>query len=192
MTALTRIEENLLQVLEKGLRDAAEEYRIAAGKAVENHRPVEAAICDHLAIRLNKPLASLEAVSEALSEFRELASWLPVTERLRKLSRTERKGFHIHRIRKLNLKTGDENSLIELATQRRGRPPDGREVAVRALEMHMAGQRWAEIEPQLLSHRRNVRNPGSSIRRQVQLLKSTLKRYAVHIEQLCPAETWMA
>jgi hypothetical protein len=184
MTALTRTEKDLLRVLEKGCRDAAEEYRKAASKAVENQHPVEADIYCHLATRLSKPFASLEEVSDVLSEWRELGSWVPVPERLRKLSLKERKALLFHRIRRLKLKPEDEDRLIELATQQPGRPRDGREVAVRALELRMTGQKWEQIEPQLLPHRQDVANPGRSINRQVQFLNSVLKRYGVHFGQV--------
>lgn len=184
MSALTRIEESLFRYFEKGFQDAAEEYRKVASKTFENDHPVEVVIYYRLATRLSKPLASLEEVKEVLSEWRELSSWVPVPERLRKLSLKERKALLIHRIRRLKLKPEDEEPLIELATQRPGRPRDGREVAVRALELRMTGQKWEEIEPQLLPHRQHVANPGRSINRQVQFLNKVLKRYGVPVERV--------
>jgi hypothetical protein len=76
-----------------------------------------------------------------------------------------------------------ENLDALLALSRRpGRPADTRSVAVWALELRQTGQSWGDIEKLLLAHRRQIPNPGQSIRREVQLLKLVLRRYGVEFE----------
>jgi hypothetical protein len=174
--------ENLFgRILPESLREAARLYGKQARKAETTNCPVEAAICRHLAVRLSTTVSSREELSQLFSEWRVLSSWLPISERLRKATRMERKGHHITFIRSHRLDRKNEEMLIQLATQRPGRTPEGREVAVRAMELHMSGQKWSEIEGQLLPHRLGVANPGRSINREVQFLKKELKRYAVVI-----------
>jgi hypothetical protein len=187
MDALKRSEKNVLRVVQRGLREAAKAYHKEASKARGNGQRVEAAILNHLGKLLSTAPGSLDEALALLSKWKEeavLHPLLPVLEWLRNLSRIERKAAKIRFIRSLELSTHEENWLIGKATQTAGRPPDGREVAVRALELHLKGQTWAQIERQLLPHRRDVRNPGSSIRRQVQFLKATLRRRGVPIERL--------
>lgn len=179
MDASTRIEEGLILQLEKQFRRAARAYGKAAGKALRNGYSGEAAILNHLVKRISEPLASLEGASATLTECRDLSIWLPVPEEVRRMSLVERKGSFIGRIRRLKLEAEHQYSLTRLATQRPGRPPEGREVAVRAWELRMAGVSWADIERKLLPHRQTVTNPGRTINRQVQFLMATLKRYHV-------------
>ena len=93
----------------------------------------------------------------------------------------ERKGSQVSSIRRLKLDTKNERLLIELATQKPGRRPEGREVAVRAFELNLSGRKWDQIEGQLLPHRLTARNKGRSIERQVQFLRAVLKRYSVPV-----------
>jgi len=147
--------ENLWsRVLPNSQKEAVEQYRKQTSKAVINNHPVEAAICRHLADRLKTPVSSCDELTQLLLECKELSSWLPISDRQRELSRMERKGLSVTLVRGLRVDKDNEEWLIQLATQKPGRSPEGREVAVRAMEMRMRGQSWSQIEGQLLPHRR--------------------------------------
>jgi hypothetical protein len=181
MTASKRIEEVVLRVLEIAFREAGKEYRQHAKAALVKGHPIEASIARHIAARLAMSLDSLDQVKSIFEEWRDLAIWFPIREEFNKPTNIERKAALIAAIH--SLKSGYDASLIKLVTQKPGRPSEGRLVAIRAMELHIGGQSWAEIERVLLPHRREVRNPGQNIRRQVQFLKNALKRYSVQVDR---------
>jgi len=139
---------------------------------------VEAAIHAHLAARFSS-VNSMETYKQVLDEATELLSWLPIPAKYRDDTVLERKAWKIHFFRSLGVDRADEMWLISLGTQAPGRPAETRGVVVRALELRNKGQGWPQVERQLLPHRRGVRNPGESIRREVQLLRAVLQRHGV-------------
>lgn len=162
-----------LRKIETGLRKAGKEYHRNSLRAKRACHPIEAAISCRLASRFS----SLKEFLQNETEIRELSAWLPMPQQNRRKTCLERKAWLVQSIRRLRLDQANESSLISLATERPGRFPETRGVAVRALELHIAGQSWREIESSLLQHRRNARNAGRSICREVQFLKKALERY---------------
>jgi hypothetical protein len=61
-----------------------------------------------------------------------------------------------------------------------GRPPETRRIAVHALEMHNLGESWTEIERRFFPDHENSQNPGEKIRREVQHLKTILRKHSIH------------
>jgi hypothetical protein len=163
-------------------QEAAEEYRRQAAAALAENHPIEAAICHHLAARLCSRSRSIEELIQLLQEWKVLSSWLPVSDRIRTMTRLEKMASQVSFARSLSLNKTDEDQLMQLVMQKPGRPPEARLVAVRAMELHRDGKTWRQIERQLLPHRRSAKNPGRSINREVQFLKAALNRYNVTIE----------
>jgi hypothetical protein len=167
-----------LREIETELRKAAREFYRNSLRAKRASHPIEAAIYSRLASRFT----SLGEFQQNQAEISELAAWLPLPAQHRSKTCLERKAWHVQFIRRLRLDGANESLLISSATQRPGRFPETRCVAVRALELHDTGRSWREIESSLLPHRRNARNPGRSICREVQFLKKVLARYQVKPE----------
>jgi hypothetical protein len=164
-----------LHEIESGLKKAAREFRRCALRARKANHLVEAAICARLASRFS----SLEEFVQNDAEIRELSAWLPMPAQHRRKTPLERKAWQVQFIRRLSLDQENESLLISSGTQRPGRFPGTRSVAVRALELHDAGRSWREIESRLLPHRRNAKNAGRSICRVVQFLRKVLRCYLV-------------
>jgi len=160
-----------------GLLEAVEAYRRAGAGASRQGHPLEAAMLAQMAIWLENP------ISRNLEALIDLSRWIPLPTELRNLTPLERKVHKIRFIKGLKLPTKLENSQIELATQKPGRNPEVRAVAVHALELHIQGRHWSQIETQLFPHRRNVENPGASLRRVVQRLKRTLEKHGIVVNR---------
>jgi hypothetical protein len=113
---------------------------------------------------------------QALNESRELMAWIPSDASSAKDSQY----WAVETVTRLPvLDPSTKRSLIGKVLSKAGRPPDTRGVAAHAMEMHATGKSWSHIEKYFLPHRKNVTNPGASIRREVQLLKSLLKRHGI-------------
>jgi hypothetical protein len=153
-------------------------FRHEASVALRKGHVIEAAIHSHIALRLDSPGPDVAAT---LLEVFELSAWLPVTKKSRALGSLEQKADKIRGIRKQGFDEQTEKNLIRLATEKAGRPSDTRKYAVRAWELRIAGQKWADIEGRFLPYRRTVENLGESMRREVQLLKGVLRRYGVSL-----------
>jgi hypothetical protein len=160
------------------LHEVAKEYASEAMMARERGNLIESEILQYMAGRL-ATVSRLSEVVIVLNELIDLSKWIPPLEQFRNANFTETKGLKVHFIRSLELDQVNEGALIAKATRSPGRPAEGRAVAVPAMEMHAKGTSWQEIEKRLIPHRQGVKNPGQSIRREVQLLKATLKRYQV-------------
>lgn len=159
-----------------GLRNLAEELALESKRQHEQDHPIAAAILDRIAHRLLS-CKRLEEIEWSLAEMVGLLRWFPSTA----LPRLEHKARLVVAVTQEDFQPETREDLLKLL-QKPGRPPDTRSVAVWALELRQKGHRWAEIEKRLLPHRRQVRNPGASIRREVQLLKRALQRYGIELE----------
>jgi hypothetical protein len=164
---------NAMNEVASGLAEAAEECRREGASASRHGHPIKAVMLAHMAMWFENPS------SENWDALIDLSRWLPIPTRLRNLSPLERKVRKIRFIKSLKLPTKLEDSQIELATQQPGRDPEVRAIAVDALELHIQGRTWAQIEKGMFPHRRNVKNPGASLRRVVQRLKRTLEKYGI-------------
>jgi hypothetical protein len=153
-----------------------EVFREDAGRQHEASHPVVAAILHHIASRIANS-KSLAELTTALTEGAELAKWLPhepqdhIVSHARAVVAIAQQGFDPE----------THNQAMALL-QIPGRTGNSRGVAAWALELHNQRQRWPDIEARLLPHRRNAKNPGESVRREVQLLKVALRRYGVLFE----------
>lgn len=182
--------------LEGPLREAATENRKASAEAIQEH-PVEAAMLAHIAGCSERVVdvvcaltAAAEVTVEALNEITRLlaepnllAAWLPNPEEFRRLNPKLQKAELVHFILSLPTDEANRNKLISEATETSGRPSGTRAVAVRALEMQLRGLSLKEIEEQLLPHRRGVRNPGETIRREIYALKRVLESVGINVHQ---------
>ncbi len=138
--------------------------------------PIVALVLRYMAERLSSA-STLEQVVAALDHIVELTKWLPQEPQDHIL----RKARAIAAIAAQSLDAETRDQMMNLL-RKPGRPPESRGMAIRALELQRTGLKWSEIETQLLPHRRRAQNLGQSLRREVQLLKSTLRRYRVPFE----------
>jgi hypothetical protein len=115
---------------------------------------------------------------QALNEARELLAWLPSDSD--PSSAEESQYWAVEDVTRLPvLDPSTKRSLIGEVLSKRGRPPDTRGIAAYALEMHILGKSWSQIERKLLPHRRDASNPGASIRREVQFLRVIFRRQGI-------------
>lgn len=175
---------NLLKALEdfrNACQEMADEYRRSARRASRRGHTVEAAIGFHISDRFSAPGTTMEERLQTVRDVAELSKWLPRSADQTQQSVLERSAEMIQLIRRQKIDGETKSELFALATQRPGRPATTRGAAVRAMELHASGRSWAQIEKQLLPHRRDVVNSGRSINREVQLLKAALNRYGVRV-----------
>jgi hypothetical protein len=152
---------------------AARLLRRRAREEVRTGHVVVAAILRGVADKLTLP--SSHAL-QSLDEARELLAWIPND----RTPIEESQYWAVETVTNLPvLRPSAKRDLIGQVLSKAGRPSDTRRVAAYAMEMHLLGKSWSQIEKKLVSHRKNVSNSGMSVRREVQLLKTVLKRHNI-------------
>jgi hypothetical protein len=157
-------------------KDWAAFARLCRMRAQTEHHAghvIVAAILRGIAKKITRPGAH---PFQALEEARELMGWIPSDPSSTKDSQY----WAVETVTRLPvLDPSTKRSLIGEVLSKRGRPPDTRGIAAYALEMHILGKSWSQIERKLLPHRRDASNPGASIRREVQLLRAIFRRQGI-------------
>jgi hypothetical protein len=134
--------------------------------------PVVAAILTVAADTLTLPGNPIKAVPDAIELFNWLPSTVMSTQDRRAEAQVDVASYPV-------LDSRGKAWVSEQIRTKPGRPPATRGLAAEALEQHMRGKSWSQIERRLLPARRNVKNPGEDIRREAQLLRALLRRHGV-------------
>ena len=112
----------------------------------------------------------------ALNEAKELLAWIPSGPS----SPEESQYWAVETVTRMRaLDPSTKRRLIGEMLSKPGRPSCTRRIAAHAMEMHLMGKSWSEIEKKFLAHRKNVSNPGASVRREAQLLRAVLRRQGI-------------
>lgn len=125
-----------------------------------------------VADKLTRPGDPIRAVTEAS----ELLEWIPSQaqsiEDAQADAMEEIGGYPV-------LDARAKFRVMNQIRSRRGRPRSSRNVAVEALELHIRGESWREIELRLIPTRKGGSNVGEDVRRQAQFVKALLRRHGV-------------
>lgn len=167
--------------IQESLREDRDQLR-SKGDGLKPGDKLMAKILDHFVRRLEE--AGIEYLFQVLDEMKQISVWLPIADVWRNASPEELKANKIVLIQGMGLDQETKEAVYKLGIYKPGRPPETRAVALAALELRMQGRGWKEIEELLLPHRRGVKNPGESIRREVQLLRKNLRRLGILIESV--------
>ncbi len=155
-----------------------------ARRARRQGHDVEAAILDRIATLMGTPATTVDGWAHDMDLAGRLILWLPLTDEIKHMKPKERKAWGVVFILNQRFDPSTQEQLVGQFSQKPGSPRTTGNFAIRAMELSREGKGWNEIARSLPCDWTMVEDPGNSIRREVQLLRSTLRDCGVSLESL--------
>jgi hypothetical protein len=139
-----------------------------------------------IATLMSTPATTLDEWTHNLGLAQKLLFWLPFTDEIKSMNPKQRKAWATMFVLKERFEQQTQDELHRQMTQSPGSPRTTSNFAVRAMELHLQknGLSWNEIAASLPCDWTMVSDAANSIRREVQLLRATLRECGVALENL--------